>query len=96
MTSVAQEYRRLLDRCTEKDREACRKQSGPFFEKACATCPRNPERMEPPSRWFEHIYWLYRLKMAGYPFRANDLDIEEWEALGELAEAIEASRPRLF
>ena len=94
--SVAAEYRRLLDQCTEKDREKCRKQSGPYLAEACRTCRKNPDNREPPHPWFEHVYWLYRLKVAGYPFGKNDLTLEEWEAMGELAEAIEASRPRLF
>jgi len=52
--------------------------------------------MPEPSPWFRHILFLYRLRKGGYPFEKNDLSLEEWLALGELEEAIEASRLRLF
>lgn len=31
---------------------------------------------------------IRRLQQAGYPFPANDLDIEEWEDLGSINELI--------
>jgi len=34
--------------------------------------------------------------VAGFPFRAETLPLDQWQALGELTEAIEAGRPRLF
>lgn len=37
-----------------------------------------------------------RMRLAGYPFSKKDLSLKEWLDLGELEEAIEASRPRLF
>ncbi len=36
------------------------------------------------------------MRLAGYLFSKNDLSLKEWLDLGELEEAIEASRPRLF
>ncbi len=35
-----------------------------------------------PSEWFNHIMFLYGLQRGGYPFRANDLTIDEWLDLG--------------
>jgi hypothetical protein len=36
--------------------------------------------------------YLYRLRRGGYPFQANDLDIAEWLALGEMADLMEIPR----
>jgi hypothetical protein len=67
---------------------------GPNLPAACAAC----EKREPyePSAWFDHIWFLYRLQRGGYPFAANDLAIEEWQALGELTEALEIEQRALL
>ena len=53
----------------------------------CATC----EAHAPfePSEWFEHIFYFYKLQRGGYPFRRNDLSVEEWLGLGEMRDEIE-------
>lgn len=45
-----------------------------------------------PSDWFSHIMYLYRLQRGGYPFTANDLDVAEWLALGEMADLMDVPR----
>ncbi|MBT9169521.1 MAG: hypothetical protein DDT19_02881 [Syntrophomonadaceae bacterium] len=54
----------------------------------CSTC----EAREPyePSRWFQHIWFLFSLQRAGYPFEKNDLSIDEWIDIGVLDAEIEA------
>lgn len=42
-----------------------------------------------PGAWLEHIWFLYRLQQGGYPFKADDLSIEEWLDLGFLKESME-------
>jgi hypothetical protein len=34
------------------------------------------------------IFRIRLLRCAGYPFRANDLTMQEWEDLGELEQSI--------
>lgn len=61
-----------------------------MLESVCAACP----RAEPyiPSAWFSHVFWLHSLQAAGYPFAKDDLDIEEWFALGEMKILLETPR----
>ncbi len=42
--------------------------------------------------WFNHVWFLYRLHIGGYPFAKNDLSVDEWLAIGELKEAIEMEK----
>ena len=34
------------------------------------------------------MFKIRQLKMAGYPFAANDLTLEEWEDLGQVEESM--------
>ncbi len=54
----------------------------------CSQC----EHREPyePSEWFQHIWFLYRLQVSGYPFKANDLTVEEWMDIGMIKDEMEA------
>jgi hypothetical protein len=45
-----------------------------------------------PSAWFSLIFFYYSLHRAGYPFRQDDLSIDEWMALGELKQELEIPR----
>ena len=53
---------------------------------------RDCERSEPYecSAWFNHIWQLRTLQQAGYPFAADDLTLEEWHGLAEMAAALNA------
>lgn len=53
----------------------------------CSQCEARDYR---PSAWLEHIWFLYRLRQGGYPFKANDLSIEEWIDLGVLKESLKS------
>lgn len=57
----------------------------------CGQC----EHREPyePSEWFQHIWLLYRLQTGGYPFKADDLSMEEWLEIGVIKDEMEAMRP---
>jgi len=37
--------------------------------------------METVHPWVLSLFEIYRLKVAGYPFDKNDLDLETWQAL---------------
>jgi hypothetical protein len=57
----------------------------------CGSC----ESSEPfiPSPYFTKMFFLYQLSMGGYPFRSNDMEVQDWIALGELKMALEAPVP---
>jgi len=58
--------------------------------KICARC----EHREPyiPSTWFSHIWFLFSLQQAGFPFRQDDLSIEEWLDLGAMKRELETPK----
>lgn len=81
--------------CQTDRRRTCRTENGPFAEWACRECRefRRPEAISP---WTAHLVSLYRLKQAGYPFKANDLTLETWLLLGlvqRIFEAVESNGP---
>ncbi len=54
----------------------------------CSACPaREPYQA---SAWFNHVWQLYQLQKAGYPFAADDLTLEEWYGLAEMVAALDA------
>lgn len=55
----------------------------------CATCPAGEEHE--PSAWFSHIWFLYQLQQAGYPFGRDELTLDEWLGLAELKAALETT-----
>lgn len=59
-----------------------------MLEYMCSQC----EHREPyePSDYFKHIWFLYMLQKAGYPFEKDDLSIEEWMDIAVLKDEIEA------
>ena len=67
--------------CGPEERRRCRTESGAFAAWACTACEEylRPEAFSP---WTRHLLFLYRLRQAGYPFRANDLSLETWLLLG--------------
>ncbi len=73
--------------CTPEVRARCRRENGEFADWACGECTEflQPESISP---WTWHLLMLFRLKKAGYPFRANDLSLETWLLLGEMEAAL--------
>jgi hypothetical protein len=49
-------------------------------------------RPEVISPWTWHLIFLYQLKRAGYPFRANDLTLETWLLLGLVRRVLEGTQ----
>ena len=74
--------------CGPEERRRCRAESGAFAAWACAVCEEflQPEALSP---WTWHLLFLYRLRQAGYPFRANDLSLETWLLLGVVQKILE-------
>lgn len=74
--------------CGPAERRRCRTESGAFADWACATCAERvrPEAVSP---WTWHLVFLYRLSLAGYPFKANDLSLETWLLLGTVRRVLE-------
>jgi hypothetical protein len=77
--------------CHEAQRQQCRAASGAFAEWACSVCQEcvRPEAVSP---WTRHLLFLHRLKEAGYPFGANDLDLETWLLLGLVQRILTAAQ----
>jgi len=77
--------------CGPEEERRCRMESGPFAAWACTVCAEylRPEALSP---WTWHLLFLYRLKRAGYPFRANDLSLETWLLLGVVQGILENNR----
>lgn len=58
-----------------------------MLEALCKTCEA-AEKYEP-SEWFNHIWFLYSLSRGGYPFKADNLTVDEWMDIGTLKEEID-------
>lgn len=79
--------------CQAERRRTCRTENGPFAEWACQECRefRRPETISP---WTWHLVFLYQLKQAGYPFKANDLSLETWLMLRLVQKIFEATESK--
>lgn len=67
--------------CDDTERAACVEEVGEeMLEWQCSNCPKR--RWQDLSPYTHKILRLRRLQQAGYPFEANDLELEEWEDLG--------------
>jgi hypothetical protein len=74
--------------CGPAEKRRCRTEGGVFAAWACSVCEEclRPETLSP---WTWHLLFLYRLRQAGYPFRANDLSLETWLLLGLVQKVLE-------
>lgn len=59
---------------------------GPELEWACDHCPKKKAGDLHP--YTIKLFRLRRLRMAGYPFEADDLTVEEWMDLGMLEDRL--------
>lgn len=78
--------------CSPGRRRRCQVENGAFATWACRVCEEYL-RPEAVSTWTWHLVMLHQLRRAGYPFKANDLTLEEWLLL-ELVQRIFAERGR--
>lgn len=60
----------------------------------CNGCPYN-RATKPFPKWLGHLNWIYSVLQSGMPVKQNDLPLEMWSDLGELATHIEAKRAGL-
>ncbi len=67
--------------CGPAQQRKCRIENGGFADWACQAC-QEYLRSEAISPWTWHLLFLHQLRNAGYPFKANDLTLEEWLLLG--------------
>ena len=68
--------------CTDEEKEKCRNEFGDNLEWACGKCEKNREKDIHP--YTAKLLRIRNMRMAGYPFGANDLTFEEWEDLGAI------------
>ena len=73
--------------CDEKERAKCEVEFREHLEWTCKNCPK--KRAEDLHPYTLKLFRLRRLCMAGYPFEANDLTMEEWSDLGKLEECLQ-------
>ena len=76
-----------MNRCTTERKKECIIASGELINLVCSQCSAKEEYE--PSAWFNHIWFLYSLQVAGYPFAKDDLTVEEWLDLGILKAELE-------
>jgi hypothetical protein len=77
--------------CGPEERRRCRTENGAFADWACGACRERllPEAVSP---WTWHLVSLYRLRRAGYPFKANDLSLETWLLLETVSRVLEGDQ----
>lgn len=81
-----------MSRC-DGEREACKRDNGPWLAAACAACPRHRSAASP------YVLGLLRLRLmrlGGYPFGAEDLPLSTWADLGVLENVIQSKTPKLL
>ncbi|MBU1193961.1 MAG: hypothetical protein KKE62_01990 [Proteobacteria bacterium] len=74
--------------CTEKEYEKCKAEcgDGPELDWACENCP--TKRYESLGPYTIKLLENRNLRVAGYPFEANDFTYEEWRDLGRLEQCL--------
>ena len=77
--------------CTDEERQKCKIEFGNNLAWACENCPKGGEAEL--SEYTRKLFRLRALRLAGYPLRARDLTMEEWEDLGRV-EQWERTRER--
>ena len=57
---------------------------------SCERCPKaRPEDINP---YTAHILWLITLQEGGFPFGADDMDLETWTDMGRVKQTLEAAK----
>jgi len=74
--------------CDEKQQEKCSNEFGDNLEWTCSRGKCGKIRGNEFCDYTLQIFQIRRLRIAGYPFKRNDLTFQEWEDLGSLVEAI--------
>lgn len=74
--------------CDEKQQEKCSNEFGDNLEWTCSRRKCGKIRGTEFCDYTLQIFHLRLLRLSGYPFRANDLTMQQWEDLGSLEEAI--------
>ena len=69
--------------CSDEEREKCEEEFGEEnLDWSCQNCPKvRPEDLHP---YTLKLFRIRNMRMAGYPLKANDLTLEEWEDLGKI------------
>lgn len=72
--------------CSEAEAADCLEEfgDGQNLEWACANCEKARGDLIHPYTWW--LLKLHKLRLAGYPLRANDLSLEQWLDLGRMTE----------
>ncbi len=71
--------------CDKQSEAKCQAECGDNLDWACARCEK--KKVADLHEYTHKMLKIRHLKLAGYPFRANDLALEEWMDLGVLEDA---------
>lgn len=80
--------RKGLKICDEKQIEKCSNEFGDNLEWTCSRGKCGKVRAQEFCEYTMKIFRIRLLRLAGYPFKANDLTMQEWEDLGALEQSI--------
>lgn len=73
--------------CDENQEAKCEAENGQLLEWSCIHCPKKkPEDLNP---YTLKLVKMMELQAAGYPFRPNDLTMEEWYDIGKVKRWLE-------
>lgn len=66
--------------CDDKEKQKCEIEFGDKLDWVCENCPKGGDREI--GEYTAKLLRVRTLRMAGYPFKANDFTYEEWLDLG--------------
>lgn len=72
--------------CTPDEEAKCQAEHQEFLDRACANCEKlKPADVHP---YTAQLLRLNRLRRAGYPLRADELTLREWDDLALVTETL--------
>lgn len=77
--------------CFADEEEKCAAEFEDNLKWACDNCPKR--RADDLHEYTQKLIRLRSLRMAGYPFGADDLTLEEWIDLGRLEQCLQTPLP---
>lgn len=77
--------------CGEREQAKCLAEFGEeLIEWTCSQCEK--KKADDFDPYTVQLFSIRRLRLSGYPFKANDLSLETWEDLGVLEETLNGKR----
>lgn len=77
--------------CDAQEKQKCRIEFGDNLGWACENCRKN--KAAEIGEYTLKLFRIRALRMAGYPFEANDFTYDEWEDLGKVEQWLQTQEP---